>query len=70
MSKVNNYIPSIGIMNEVGAGLGKAFGVAIMRHPITALAIGGGLAGLYMLKDKTIKFKLKSPDLDIEFETE
>lgn len=55
-----------GAANEVS----KAFGDAIRRHPERALGIGGGLVGLYILKNKKIKLKLKKGDLDFEFETE
>ncbi len=71
MSELNKVIPNVEKMKEVGvAEVGKAFGDAIRKHPEKALVIGGGLVGLYFLKHKKIKFKLKRPDLDIEFETE
>lgn len=48
----------------------EAFGDAIKKHPEKALIAGSIICGLYLLKDKKIKFKLKKSDLDIEFETE
>ncbi|WP_172372283.1 hypothetical protein [Sporosarcina jiandibaonis] len=66
MSEINKVIPNLDKMKEVG----EAFGDAIRKHPDRALVIGGVLGGLYILKHKKIKFKLKRPDLDIEFETE
>ncbi|WP_440969655.1 hypothetical protein ACSS6N_15115 [Peribacillus frigoritolerans] len=71
MSEINKVIPNVEKMKEVGvAEVSKAFGDAIRKHPEKALGIGVVLGGLYILKHKKIKFKLKRPDLDIEFETE
>jgi len=73
MSEINKVIPNVEKMKEVGvaaAEVSKAFGDAIRKHPKEALSIGAVLGGLYILKNKKIKFKLKRPDLDIEFETE
>ena len=50
--------------------VGKALGDAIRKHPEKALVIAGVLGSFYVLKDKKIKFHLKKPDLEIEFETE
>jgi len=73
MSEINKVFPNIEKMKEVGVAVGevsKAFGDAIRKHPKEALGVGGVLGGLYILKHKKFKFKLKRPDLDIEFETE
>lgn len=73
MSEINKVFSNVEKMKEVGVALGevgKAFGDAIRKNPEKALGIGGVLGGLYILKHKKIKFKLKRPDLDIEFETE
>jgi len=70
MSEINKFFPNVEKMKEVGVEVGKAFGDAIRKHPEKALGIGGGLGVIYILKHKKIKFKLKRPDLDIEFETE
>ncbi|PFJ07592.1 hypothetical protein COI88_02070 [Bacillus cereus] len=71
MSEVDKFIPNVEMMKELGgAEVGKAFGDAIRKHPEKALVMGVVLVGLYFLKDKKIKFKLKRPDLDIELETE
>ena len=73
MSEINKVIPNVEKMKEVGVAVvevGKALGDAIKKHPEKALGIGGVLGGLYILKHKKNKFKLKRPDLDIEFETE
>ena len=73
MSELRKIVPNFEnseelkvVVNEVS----KAFGDAIRKHPEKALGIGGGLVGLYILKNKKIKFKFKNSDLDIEFETE
>ncbi|MDM5191356.1 hypothetical protein QUF93_01410 [Bacillus hominis] len=72
MSEINKVISNVEKMKEVRVAVdevGKALGDAIRKHPEKALAIGGVLGGLYILRHKKIKFKLK--DLkDIEFETE
>ncbi|OES45429.1 hypothetical protein [Domibacillus iocasae] len=69
MSEIHKVISNVDKMKEVGvnfAEVGNAFGDAIRKQPEKALAIGGVLVGLYILKNKKIKFKYK----DIEFETE
>ena len=69
----NNLLPNADTAKEVGEALvevGKAMGDAIREHPVKALGIGGVLGGLYLLKDRKFKLKLKRPDLDIEFEAE
>ena len=70
MSEINKVIPNVEKMKELGVGVAEAFGDAIRKHPKEALIMGSVLGGLYILKNKKIKFKLKRPDLDIEFETE
>lgn len=71
MPEINKFIPTVEMMKELGGfEVGKAIGDTIRKHPKEALAIGGGLVGLYLLKDKKFKFKFKRPDLEIEFETE
>ncbi|MCP1190824.1 hypothetical protein NKR17_17400 [Priestia flexa] len=73
MSEVNKIIPNVEKVKEVGEAvgeIGKALGDAIIKHPEKAIGITGVLGGLYILKHKKFKFKLKRPDLDIEFETE
>lgn len=67
MSEINKIIPNVVNMKEVGTVF-EAFADAIRKHPEKALFIGGGLVGLYILKDKKIKFKFK--DSEIEFEAE
>lgn len=57
-------------MKEMSIEVGKALGDAIRKHPKESLGIGLALGGLYILKDKKIKLKIKRRDLDIEFETE
>lgn len=69
LNKVFSYVEK----KDIGVAVSeasKAFGDAIRKHPEMALGIGGVLGGLYILKNKKIKFKLKRPNLDIEFETE
>ncbi|TYS87713.1 hypothetical protein [Rossellomorea aquimaris] len=73
MSEINKIFSNGEKMKEVGASVtevGKAFGDAIRKHPEKAIGIGGVLGGIYILKNKKIKFKLKRQDLDIEFEAE
>jgi len=73
MSEINKVITNVEKMKEVNLvvnEVSKAFGDAIKKHPEKALGIGGVLAGLYILKNKKIKFKLKKSDIDIEFEAE
>ncbi|WP_416147915.1 hypothetical protein ACM26V_16920 [Salipaludibacillus sp. HK11] len=70
MSEINKALRNVENMKEVGVAVGIALGDAIRKHPKEALVIGGVLGGLYTLRNKKIKFKLKRPDLDIEFETE
>lgn len=69
MSEITKAIP-VEKMKDAGIEVGKAFGDAIRKHPKESLGIGLVLGGLYILKDKKIKFKFKRQDLDIEFETE
>ncbi|MBV7505639.1 hypothetical protein KW850_10265 [Bacillus sp. sid0103] len=72
MSELNKVFSNVE-KKDVGVAVGevgKAFGDAIKKHPEMALGIGGILGGLYILKNKKVKFKLKRPNLDIEFETE
>ncbi|MBU8769378.1 hypothetical protein [Cytobacillus oceanisediminis] len=67
MSEINKVILNAEKMKEVGVTVGevgKALGDGIRKHPEKALGTGG------VLGYKKIKFKLKRPDLDIEFETE
>jgi hypothetical protein len=70
MSEIYKVIPNVEMMKDVGGAVAEAFAGAIKKHPKEAIIIGAVLGGLYILKDKKIKFKLKRPDLDIEFETE
>ena len=73
MSEIKKFIPkleNIEEFKEVANEVSKAFGDSIRKHPERALSIGGGLAALYIIKNKKIKLKLKKGDLDIEFETE
>lgn len=73
MSELKKFMPKLENMEEfkeVANEVSKAFGDSIRKHPERALSLGGGLVGLYILKNKKIKFKLKKGDLDVEFETE
>ena len=69
MSEIIKAFP-VEKMKEAGIEVGKALGDAIRKHPKESLGRGLVLGSLYILKDKKIKFKFKSQDIDMEFETE
>jgi len=65
MSDIIKVIPKEK-MKDVSVALGQA----IQKYPKQSLAAVAVLGGLYILKDKKIKFKFKSKNHDIQFETE